>query len=510
MQKIINKPWVLAIISGILTYTAICHINFLSSWICYVPLFAAIYNKPATQTFKIVLVFGFTFSCLAFFWMIPGAERFTGYSMLYGVGVFLISAIFYSFFCGAFLSCFSILKKTDNNLGFFFINSILAGAIFCIAEALLMLVSTGLPWFDVHSGNGLAENIYAIQPASVFGVHIMSFIAVAVNYLIAIIVVKKLWIKLYIPAAVILVYLFSGFILFQTFNNTLPETKSFNVAILAENITPDIAWDDNTGNILVQKLLDLNRLAVSMKPDMALWSESAIPWTYRKDDDLVKEVFKITDQANITHILGINTAYKDNEVYNSAYCILPGGNVTGRYDKQYLLSFIEKPLNGWLMPFFSSKGYTALNDTAHSKPLATPFGKAGFLICNEAAIPAAAANQVKQGAQFLFNMSNDGWFNDTYIINLHFYYARLRAAESRKDLAVNSNNGFSGLIRASGDIEEKEISKEPFVKMVSMQPNNYITTATLYPKIFVYGCVLFIIIIFVSGLKKNRFNSKQL
>ena len=510
MQKLINKSWTLALISGILTFMAICHINFFFSWICYVPLFAAVYNKPARQAFKIALVFGFTFSCLAFFWMIPGAERFTGYNMLYGVGVFLISAMFYSFFCGMLLWCFSVLKKADNNLRSIISNSILAGALFCIAEALLMLVSTGLPWFDVHSGNGLAENIYAIQPASIFGIHIMSFIAVAVNYLIAIIAVKKLWIKFYIPAGVIVVYLLSGFFLFQNFNNNLPENKSFNVAILAENIPPDIAWDDNTGNMLVQKLLDLNRLVVSMKPDMALWSESAIPWTYRKDDDLVNAVFKITDPANITHIMGINTAYKENEVYNSAYCILPGGNVTGRYDKQYLLSFIEKPLNGWLMPFFSSKGYTALNDTAHSKPLATPFGKGGFLICNEAAIPAAAASQVKQGAEFLFNMSNDGWFGDTYIVNLHFYYARLRAVESRKDIAVNSNNGFSGLIKASGDIEEKEISTEPFVKMVSMQPNNYITTAILYPKIFVYGCVLFVLIILVAqirkmpGLNKNK------
>ena len=464
-------------------------------------LWLSIINHPG-RSLKLPLFLVLLFPALAFFWMIPGAERFTGYSMLYGVGVFLISAVFYSLFCGAFLSAFSALKKSDNKLRSIVINSILAGAIFCVAEALLMLVSAGLPWFDVHSGNGLAENLYAIQPASVFGIHIMSFIVVAVNYLIAVIAIKKLWIKLYIPVAVIAVYLFCGFILLENFNKKLPENKPFTVAILAENITPDIAWNDNTGNMLVQKLLDLNRRAVTMKPDVALWSESAIPWTYRKDDDLVKEVFKITDPASITHIMGINTAYKENEVFNSAYCILPGGNVTGRYDKQYLLSFIEKPLNGWLMPFFSSKGYSALNDTAHSKPVSTPFGKAGFLICNEAAIPAAAASQVKQGAQFLFNLSNDGWFNDTYIVNLHFYYARLRAVESRKDIAVNSNNGFSGLIKASGNIEEREISEEPFVKMVSMQPNNYLTTATAYPKIFIYGCVLFIAIIFVLRIKK--------
>ncbi len=506
MQKIINKSWVSAVVSSVLTYMVICNANFTLSWICYVPLFIVIHNKTKKEVFKIAFVFGFTFSCLAFFWMIPGAERFTGYNMFYGLGVFLISATFYSLFCSSLLWSFSTLKKTDNNFVSIIINSILAGSLFCIAEALLMQISIGLPWFDGHSGSGLATNLYTIQPASVFGIHVMSFVVVVVNYLIAIIVMKRLWIKLYIPAVVITLYFFWGLILYQNFNNNLPENKSFKVAILAENITPNITWDDNTGNFLVQKLLDLNRLAVTLKPDVALWSESAIPWTYRKDDDLVKEVFKITDPASITHIMGINTAYKENEVFNSAYCILPGGNVIGHYDKQYLLSFIERPLNGWLMPFFSSKGYSALNDTAHSKPLSTPFGKAGFLICNEAVIPTAAANQVKQGAQFLFNMSNDGWFNDTYIVKLHFYNARLRAVESRKDIAINCNNGFSGLIKASGDIDEKEKSTEPFVKLVSIQPNNCITTASSYPEIFIYGCAFYVALISVSTFFKKKKN----
>ncbi len=504
MKKHLNNSWLPAAFSGLLTYIAICHISFMFTWICYVPLFVVINNKSPRQTFHTVLIFGFTFSCLAFFWMVPGAERFTGYNILYGLGIFLISSVFYTLFCAATFYYFSVLKKPGENSLSIFLNTILAASVICIAEALLMLLSAGLPWFDIHSGNGLAENLYSIQPASVFSIHILTFVAVAVNYLIAIIITKKRWIKLYIPAAIATVYLLAGFLLLQNFNNSLPENKPFNVAILAENIAPDIKWNDKTGNLLVQKLLDLNHEAVSMKPDMALWSESAIPWTYSKDDDLVKEVLKITDPAKLTHIMGINTAWKTNEVFNSAYCILPGGNVTGRYDKQYLLSFIEKPLNGWLMPFFSSNGFSALNDKEHSNPLTTPYGKAGFLICNEAAIPAAAANQVKQGAEFLMNMSNDGWFNDTYIVRLHYYYARLRAVESRKDIAINCNNGYSGLIKASGDIKVKEKSTEPFVKIIPIQPNRYITIASSYPGIFIYGCAIYLTIFFAFTFNKKQ------
>jgi apolipoprotein N-acyltransferase len=480
------------------------------SWICYVPLFLSIYNKSAKQSFRTALIFGFTFSCFAFFWMIPGAERFTGYNMLYGVGIFMISAAFFSLYSACLLYSFASLKKNSEQTKSILINSLLAASVYCVAEALLTIMSSGFPWFDVHSGNGLAENKYAIQPAAFFGIHIMTFVVVMVNYLIAGFIAKKLWQKLYIPVSIVTAYLLTGYFIFQNFETRLPKSKTFNVAILSENFLPDIVWDDNTGNMLVQKLLDLNHLAVTLKPDMVLWSESAMPWTYRKDDDLVKEVFRITDPAGITHIMGINTAYKENEVFNSAYCILTGGIVTGRYDKQYLLSFIEKPLNGWLMPFFSSKGYSALSDPEHSHPLTTPCGKAGFLICNEAALPAAAANQVKQGAEFLMNMSNDGWFNDTYIVNLHYYYARLRAVESRKDIAINCNNGFSGLIKASGDIEIKERNTEPFVKVVTIQPNKYITLASLLPGIFMYGSAIFITIFLISMfIKKQTKNNNQ-
>jgi apolipoprotein N-acyltransferase len=142
-------------------------------------------------------------------------------------------------------------------------------------------------------------------------------------------------------------------------------------------------------------------------------------------------------------------------------------------------------------------------------PLTTPYGKAGFLICNEAALPAAAANQVKQGAEFLINMSNDGWFNDTYIVQAHYYYARLRAVESRKDIAINCNNGFSGLIKASGDIEVQEKSTEPFVKIVTIQPNKYITLASTYPLIFIYGCGIYIAIVLISNFIKKQTQNKQ-
>jgi apolipoprotein N-acyltransferase len=184
----------------------------------------------------------------------------------------------------------------------------------------------------------------------------------------------------------------------------------------------------------------------------------------------------------------MNTAISDDVVGNSAYCLLPGGKLAGRYDKTTPLLFIEQPWQGILLPFFSANGYSVQPGNNHS-PLPTPYGKAGILICNESVLPQAAAGMVQHGAQFLLNLSNDGWFRDTYLVNSHFYNARLRAVETRKDLAINSNNGRCGLVSASGRIDDGSL--------VTIRPNDSKTIAVRYPALPACICciLLFSIII---------------
>ena len=84
----------------------------------------------------------------------------------------------------------------------------------------------------------------------------------------------------------------------------------------------------------------------------------------------------------------------------------------------------------------------------------------------------------------------------------------MRAVETRKDIAINSNNGYSGLIKASGEIIMKEKGIDPFVKMVVLAPNSestlYASMPFLLPLICV-GILLTIVVIFLihskDGLK---------
>lgn len=478
------------ILSGILTFIGVLKGAFVIGWICFVPLFIATWQQQGRQAFRSGAIFGLSLAIISFYWMIPGAERFTGSSILFGIIAAVISAAFLALWTGFVFLLIGFLSRQTGKIILIMANAALVAAAFCVAEFFLSFVSQGMPWFDFHAGNAIADNLWAIQPASFFGVYGLTFIVILVNYITAVVIVEKKWKLGYLPFSFFLAYMVAGYLLLNQFNAQLKPGKAFTTNILCENILPDIKWDDESGNQLVQQLLDLNKTSMADKADLNLWSESTVPWTYRPDDDFVKEILKSTKPAGITTVIGINSDYAENEVYNSVYCISSDGIIKGRYDKHYLLSFIEQPVGAAIIPFLSSVGFVIKPGEQYNKPLQTPFGKAGVIVCNEATVPAAASAMVNQGAQFLFNLSNDGWFNDTYIADLHFINARMRAVETRKDICVNSNNGFSGLVKASGVVETKQRETESFVKKVTIEPNSESSFFITYPHSFLYACSL--------------------
>lgn len=489
MPKFLKNPVVLTFMSGLIAGYTILHSVFILAWVCFVPLFVALHQKTLKQSVMLGMVFGFA-SYLNCLWIVTLTSTFTGSGIVIGLMVMLVCTLV------------TVLYRVLMMLGLFFISSfksknLIVNALnFASAWVLMEMVwnlpLSGLPWLHYYTGDTLLGSYFAIQPAAFFGVYILTFAVIFSNYLFASVLLQKNWRKLYIPVVFILFYLLAGWVSVQLFDNKLsPSKKSFTIAVLADNIPPETKWDDRSGNIIVADILDLNRKASTLKPNVILWSESAIPWTFRTDDDLLNEIHKITAPNQITHLLGMNTDCSGKMVYNSLYCILPNGSVSGRYDKSTSLDFIEGKIAGLLVPFFSDNGFYV--KTGHDPiPLETPYGKAGVMICNESFLSESAGNMVKKGAEFLVCPSNDGWFRESPIVGMHFYNARLRAVETRKDIVVNSNNGFCGMIDASGKIILKRMDHVPFVEMTSVTPNTVSSFYTLYPYFFIYLCIAYL------------------
>ncbi len=77
------------------------------------------------------------------------------------------------------------------------------------------------------------------------------------------------------------------------------------------------------------------------------------------------------------------------------------------------------------------------------------------MICYESLYGDYSRHAVLTGASFIAVMTNDGWWGDTPGYHQHFRFARLRAIETRRDVAHAANTGTSGFINQRGDILQK-------------------------------------------------------
>ncbi|MCQ2153891.1 MAG: apolipoprotein N-acyltransferase [Bacteroidales bacterium] len=76
----------------------------------------------------------------------------------------------------------------------------------------------------------------------------------------------------------------------------------------------------------------------------------------------------------------------------------------------------------------------------------------GVAICYESVYGEYCREYVTRGAQALCVITNDGWWGDTPGYRQHFSYSRLRAIETRRDIARCANTGISAFIDQKGDV----------------------------------------------------------
>ena len=78
----------------------------------------------------------------------------------------------------------------------------------------------------------------------------------------------------------------------------------------------------------------------------------------------------------------------------------------------------------------------------------------GPIICYESVFGEYVSDYVKNGANLLFVITNDGWWGDTPGYVQHLTFSRIRAIEMRRSIARSANTGISAIINQRGDIVE--------------------------------------------------------
>jgi apolipoprotein N-acyltransferase len=74
------------------------------------------------------------------------------------------------------------------------------------------------------------------------------------------------------------------------------------------------------------------------------------------------------------------------------------------------------------------------------------------VICYESVYGEFVTGYVKNGANLLFVITNDGWWGDTPGYHQHNSYSSLRAIETRRSIARSANTGISSIINQRGEV----------------------------------------------------------
>ena len=99
----------------------------------------------------------------------------------------------------------------------------------------------------------------------------------------------------------------------------------------------------------------------------------------------------------------------------------------------------------------------------------------GCAICYESVYGEYCTGYVKKGAEVITVITNDAWWGDTPGYRQHLNYARLRAVETRRDIARCANTGISAIIDQRGEILQKTSWWEPAVIRGYVNRNDALT-----------------------------------
>ncbi len=141
---------------------------------------------------------------------------------------------------------------------------------------------------------------------------------------------------------------------------------------------------------------------------------------------------------------------------NSAFVIRPDGVDAARYDKMRLVPFGEY-VPTWARTAFTDALVREVgNFTPGAEPLLLEIGlPMGMAVCYEVVFPGLITREVRDGAEILATLTNDGWYGYSWAPRQHFAHVVLRAVESRRWMARAALTGISGFVAPDGSVPQR-------------------------------------------------------
>ncbi len=199
------------------------------------------------------------------------------------------------------------------------------------------------------------------------------------------------------------------------------------------------------------KKMDSESTAEDRLPITVIFPESPMNFMYEDDPETQEFINGFAKRNNVSVLF--NSAEPDasnGKFFNSAVMVGPDGKEVAQYDKIYLLPFGEAvpfPLEGILPGFVGNFSYGREYDLL-------PLGdaKAGVMICFESHFGQLSREYVRNGADVIIEMTNDGYLGPTPVLRQHLANAVFRAVETNRPVLRVTNVGITAYINERGQV----------------------------------------------------------
>ncbi|MEU0074409.1 apolipoprotein N-acyltransferase [Streptomyces sp. NPDC006332] len=328
-----------------------------------------------------------------------------------------------------------------------------------IAAALVVVPSGWLGIELVRSWQGLGgpwgvlgasqwEVSPALRLASVGGVWLLSFLLVAVNVAIAVLVVIR---ESRLPALAGLVATAAAASAAWVWSPRPDTDGRSRIAVVQAGVVDGAKSADRRFDLEER----LTRRLVGQDVDLIVWGESSVGYDLDDRPDLARRIAVLSRETGADILVNVDARRSDKPgIYKSSVLVGADGPTGDRYDKMRLVPFGEyipaRKLLGWVTSVGKAAGEDRRQGSRQEVMNVGHGLRIGPMVCFETAFPDMTRHLAEDGADVLVGQSSTSSFQHSWAPKQHASLAALRAAETGRPMVHATLTGVSAVYDASG------------------------------------------------------------
>lgn len=506
------------------------------AWFALIPLYLSIRKKRTKWPFMKGFCFGAGYFMTALYWITIALYRYGNIPLIAAIGALIVLVCVLALF-PALITYSSVWIHRRGGPIFW------AFPLSWVSFEFLRnyFPFQGFPWANITYSQ--RDFLTFIQMLDVVGIYGILFLIVLINVSLGELIYFVLrevvdqeevvghkrwgspWIAISLACLLCIIAYGYGVYRLKDVQSHIEKQKLFPIALIQGNVAQDEKWLEDNVDSIISRYIYLSEEAQKQHPALMIWPESSFPTMIPPETaevELLKNIHVPLLMGMLTYegVMpdewpppALQNYPQDDQSYNKTFSmhngaalIYPGGFLKEWYFKKHLV-----PLGEYVpfkkIFFFIDKiteGATDFSPGKEWKPLELAHIPFGVTICYEDLFPEISRTFVKNGAQFLVNLTNDAWYEKSSAIYQHFDFSRFRAIETRRSMVRVTNTGLSGVFSPTGETLKilKPFSEE--VVVVNTPVGQLESFYVKYGDLFAKACVgLWLLLLAMTSLRKD-------